>query len=53
MPQSSTNLDFRLESPLTPGQYRLRCELQRKGEPLVVEQVFTVTDMDTASNNIN
>ena len=53
MPQSATTLDFRLEAALMPGQYKLRCEVQRQSEPLVLEQVFTVTDLENASASVN
>jgi hypothetical protein len=53
MPRSSGMLDFRFDQPLSPGQYQLRCEVQRQGEPLVVDQVFTVTDMENATSVAN
>jgi len=53
MPQSATALEFRLDAPLAPGEYRLKCEVQRQGEPLVMEQRFTVTDLENASASVN
>lgn len=53
MPRSSGMLDFRFDQLLPPGQYQLRCEVQRQGEPLVVDQVFTVTDMENATSVAN
>ncbi len=48
MPGGSSSLEFRLDGALAPGKYRIRCELQQPGEPLVVEQEFVATDMEAA-----
>ncbi len=48
MPGKSTPLNFRLESNLAPGEYQLRCELQQEGEPIRMQQDFTVTDLENA-----
>ncbi len=48
MPQTAAPLEFRLDSPLSTGQYQLTLEIQRQGTPLVRQQAFTVTDLETA-----
>jgi hypothetical protein len=48
MPGNSTPLEFRLDNLLAPGKYRIRCEIQQPGTPLMVEQEFDVTDMEAA-----
>lgn len=53
MPQSKLPLDFRFDQPLAPGEYQLRCEVQTKGEPLTVNQAFTVTDIENATTELN
>jgi hypothetical protein len=48
MPGKSSKLEFRLEGTLPPDEYVLRCELQQDGEPIRMEQNFTVTDIENA-----
>ena len=48
MPGKSTVIEFRLESNLAPGEYELRCEIQQEGEPIRMQQTFTVTDLENA-----
>jgi hypothetical protein len=48
MPGKSSKLEFRLEGTLPPDEYVLRCELQQDGEPIRMEQNFTVTDLENA-----
>jgi hypothetical protein len=48
MPGKTSKLDFRLEGSLPPDEYLLRCELQQDGEPIRMEQNFTVTDIENA-----
>ena len=48
MPGQSSKLEFRSEHALSPGKYQLKCELQHGDRPIVVEQVFEVTDLDNA-----
>ncbi len=48
MPGQSSKLEFRSEHALSPGKYQIKCELQRGDRPIVVEQVFEVTDLDNA-----
>ena len=48
MPGQTSKLEFRSEQALLPGKYQLKCELQRGERPIVVEQVFEVTDIDNA-----
>lgn len=50
MPGTKTSLTFRMDQPLPPGNYQLKCELQTGSKPAVSEQTFTVTDMDSAAN---
>ncbi|MCA9192128.1 MAG: hypothetical protein KDB03_10210 [Planctomycetales bacterium] len=49
MPGESLDLDFRLARPLTPGNYRLICELQNNGVPIIRSETIEVTDFDAAS----
>jgi hypothetical protein len=49
MPNSSAPLAFRLEQPLAPGEYVLRCEVQTADQPVSIEQKFTVTDLENAT----
>jgi hypothetical protein len=48
MPRSSTQLEFRFDQPLPPGEYQLRCELQQEGEPIVTQQQFVVSDLENS-----
>jgi hypothetical protein len=48
MPRSSTQLEFRLDHPLPPGEYQLRCELQQEGEPIVTQQQFVISDLENS-----
>lgn len=50
MPGESSKLEFRLEQPLAPGKYQIKCELQQGEKLVVTEQVFEVNDMDTAQS---
>ncbi len=44
MPGQQVELEFRLESPLPPGNYRLTTELQNGPNPIIKAQQFTVTN---------
>lgn len=46
MPGEKTKLAFRVDKPLLPGKYMLRCELALEDKPLLVEQSFVVSDFD-------
>jgi hypothetical protein len=48
MPGTSSNLEFRLDQSLPPGKYQMRCELQHGDKPIAIDQVFEVSDLDTA-----
>jgi hypothetical protein len=48
MPGQTSKLEFRSEHALRPGKYQLKCELQHGDRPIVVEQVFDVTDLENA-----
>ncbi len=48
MPGQTSKLEFRMEQALAPGKYQLKCELQHGDKPIVVEQVFEVTDLENA-----
>lgn len=50
MPGTKDSLTFRMDQPLPPGNYQLKCELQTGAQPITTEQTFTVTDMDSATN---
>lgn len=50
MPGKSSKVEFRLEGSLPPDDYVLRFELQQEGEPIRMEQNFTVTDLENAVN---
>ncbi len=45
MPGQSLELEFRLETSLPPGNYRLTTELQNGENPLIKTQQFTVSDI--------
>ncbi|MEQ1826325.1 MAG: hypothetical protein ABL921_10270 [Pirellula sp.] len=49
MPSTKSPLTFRVDNALAPGNYQLKCELQTGGEPAVIEQTFTVTDIESAA----
>lgn len=51
MPGQSSKLEFRMEQPLSPGKYQLKCELQHGDRPVVVEQAFEVADIAIAGSN--
>lgn len=48
MPGNSAPVLFRMEQPLAPGDYILRCEVQTEDKPVSIQQNFTVTDLDNA-----
>lgn len=48
MPGESTNLEFRLDRELTPGNYQIICELQNGQEPVIKKQMITVTDFENS-----
>ncbi len=48
LPGESTNLEFRLDSELTPGNYQIFCEVETGQEPIVKKQAITVTDFENA-----
>jgi len=48
MPGESGSLEFRIESPLPPGEYLLRFDLQTGDEPVSMEQNFQVSDLTMA-----
>jgi hypothetical protein len=50
MPGETAKLEFRLEQPLAPGKYQIKCELQQGDRPIVTEQIFEVNDMETAKS---
>ncbi len=47
-PAETASLEFRLQQPLSPGEYTLRCELQTDGPPATVEQTFSVSDIENS-----
>jgi hypothetical protein len=50
LPGQSAVIEFRLDNPLNPGDYQVRCEILRGDDsPLVTQQAFTVTDIENAS----
>jgi hypothetical protein len=53
MPKSSTNLEFRIDQPLPPGEYQMKCELQQDGDPLSMTQVFSVGDLENSVSPTN
>ncbi|MCY2983287.1 MAG: hypothetical protein NTY15_06560 [Planctomycetota bacterium] len=48
MPGQISKLEFRSEHVLSPGKYKLKCELQHGDGSIVKEQVFEVSDLDNA-----
>jgi hypothetical protein len=50
MPGETAKLEFRLEQPLAPGKYQIKCELQQGDRPIITEQIFEVNDMETAKS---
>ncbi len=53
MPGATSQLEFRLDRPLAPGRYLIRCELQTPSQPLEIEQEFVVTDLESAGTEAN
>jgi len=51
MPGESAKLEFRMQQPLAPGKYQMKCELQHGDRPVLVEQVFEVTDLAMAGSS--
>ncbi len=47
MPGEKSKLSFRVDKPLMPGKYFLRCELALEDKPLTIEQNFVVSDFDS------
>jgi len=52
MPGQSTQVTFRLDSPLPPDKYKLKCEFITGGEPVVTEKEFEVSDLTDAADKI-
>lgn len=50
MPGQKTQVAFRLDFPLPPDNYKLKCEFITGGDPAVVEQEFVVSDLTDAAD---
>lgn len=44
MPGETAKLDFRIDRPLPPGNYQLRCDVAQDEKPISIQQSFTVGD---------
>lgn len=50
MPGQKMQTSFRLDFPLPPDNYKLKCEFITGGDPAVVEQEFVVSDLTDAAD---
>lgn len=50
MPGQKSQIAFRLDFPLPPDKYKLKCEFITGGEPVVTEREFEVSDLTDATD---
>jgi hypothetical protein len=48
MPKAKESMLFRIDQPLLPGKYMIKCEIQTGDKPIVFDQEFTVSDVELA-----
>jgi hypothetical protein len=48
MPNAKESMLFRIDQPLLPGKYMIKCEIQTGEKPIVIDQEFAVSDVELA-----